>query len=234
MAPGPVRYQSELVEETVLRAVEAQAPEERRRFRARRNPLYEMPDPDERNAAFEALHGEWFLRLRLDRPLHQALAERPRVPAGVAECRVVLARSRKREMADLVACRGRDRPLLVVALCPETLLDAGALQALLRRELLHVADMLDPAFGYERELPATERPEQTERLRERYRAVWAATVEGRLKAEGRLAGVGADCRVQFERRFFALGDQVASTFERWLREPAPTHAAILEFSSSWR
>jgi hypothetical protein len=78
-------------------------------------------------------------------------------------------------------------PTIVVRLRPQSLLDPEGLRTLLRRELLHVADMLDPAFGYLKELPSVERdPAVVNLLRERYRVLWDATIDGRLCREGLL------------------------------------------------
>lgn len=59
-------------------------------------------------------------------------------------------------MRSEVNAPGEAAPTLVVRLRPQSLLDQGALRTLLRRELLHVADMLDPAFGYLKELPSVD------------------------------------------------------------------------------
>ncbi len=55
------------------------------------------------------------------------------------------------------------------------------LLAFLREELLHVSDMLDPAFGYEPDLAdLTGEPAYLQLLRDRYRMLWKTTVQGRL------------------------------------------------------
>ena len=230
-----IRYDARLVEEAVLQAVRGLPKPEQKRFHSRREGLYLHEDPDEREAGFEALHGEWFVCLGLDRPLHRALAERPIVMGGVSECRVTRAHSRRQEMADLV---GREaagaEPVLVVRLRPESFLEHETLLGLLRREVLHVADMLDPAFGYEKRLPASEEgPSYDNILRDRYRAIWATTVDGRLLRQG-LCGeaVREKRRKDFARSFGPLGDQVDVGFESWFEEPHPTHAAMVSYVKS--
>jgi hypothetical protein len=227
-----IRYDARLVEEAVQQAVRGLPKAEQNRFHSRREGLYVHPDPEEREAGFEALHGEWFVCLGLDRPLHSALAERPAVMSGVSECRVTAARSRREEMADLL---GREaagaEPVLVVRLRPESFLDHETLLGLLRREILHVADMLDPDFGYETRLPASEEgPSYDNILRDRYRAVWDTTVDGRLFRQGLCAAtVRERRRKDFARSFGPLGDQVDAGFESWFDEPHPTHAAIVSY-----
>lgn len=230
-----IRYDARLVEEAVQLAVRGLAREDEKRFHSRREALYDHPDPDEREAGFEALHGEWFVCLGLDRPLHRALSERPGVRSGVSECRVTRAHSRQEEMADLL---GREAaglpPVLVVRLRSESFQDEEALLRLLRHEILHVADMLDPAFGYQKELPASEEgPSYDNILRDRYRAVWSATVDGRLVGQGLIGEtMRRKRRKDFARSFGMLGDQVDAAFQSWFQEPHPTHAAIVSYIQS--
>ena len=69
-------------------------------------------------------------------------------PAGAASCPPSPARRRWPMCGQRSARPRKRRPRIVVRLRPQSLLDPEALRTLLRRELLHVADMLDPAFGY--------------------------------------------------------------------------------------
>lgn len=236
-AEPPINYDAGLVEAAVLLAERGQAPAETARFRAERDRIYECRDGDEQEARFEELHGRFFLQIGLDRPLHAALAEHPDILRRVGACHALRADATRDEGADLRddlapdARPGRGLPVLVLRLRPESLLDPERLAPFLRRELQHVADMLDPAFGYERELPAHDAdPARANLLRERYRAVWDATVDGRLSGRhGVEPQALAARRSEFTRAFPALGDDAEQAFERWLGEPSPTHGAIIEF-----
>lgn len=227
-----VDYDASLVEEAVLSSEGRMAPAERSLFRLERDQIYLVREADQRDARFEELHGRWFLRLGLDRPLHQALRERPELRRRACECRVLRTSSAKKEMADLlVAEPGEPAGAILVRLRPESLLDGDALLRLLREELSYVADMLDPEFGYERELPLVEAgPAQQNLFRERYRAVWAATIAGRLARRGLL---GAERRAQrlaeFARSFPELGEAAPQAFERWFEDARPSHRAIASF-----
>lgn len=236
-AQPQISYDAGLVEAAVLLAERGQPPAARARFRAERDRIYECGDGDEKDARFEELHGRFFIQIGLDRPLHAALAENPDILRRVGSCHALRAIARRDEGADLRddlapdARPGRRLPVLVLRLRPESLLNPERLVPFLRRELQHVADMLDPAFGYERELPADDTdPARANLLRERYRVVWEATVEGRLAARhGLEPQARAIRRSAFVGAFPALGDDAEQAFERWLREPSPTHGAILEF-----
>jgi len=238
-SPGPtpefrIAYDAVLVEDSVLLAERRLSAAEAATFRAERDRIYDVDDPDEREARFEELHGRFFLQLGFDRPLHEVLAERPELLLRARGCRILPAVSRQEEMADVraeVGAPAEAAPSIVVRLRPQSLLDPETLGTLLRRELLHVADMLDPAFGYRKELPGVETdPAMVNLLRERYRVLWDATIDGRLCREG-LLGVGARAARLFEfaRAFPMLSDRAETAFAPWFDGPRPTHAAIVAF-----
>ncbi len=229
-----ITYDAFLVEESVLLAERRLPAAEAAAFRAERDRIYEVDGPDEREARFEELHGRFFLRLGLDRPLHEALAERPELLVRARGCRVLPVVSRSEEAADVrreLDAPKAAAPTIVVQLRPPALLDAEALRTLLRRELLHVADMLDPAFGYARELAGGDRdPATLNLLRERYRVVWDASIDGRLCREGFLGSQArVDRRRDFTRAFPLPGERAEAAFAAWFDEPRPTHATIVAF-----
>jgi len=217
-----------LLAERRLSAAEAAA------FRTERDRIYEVDEPDERELRFEELHGRFFLQFGLDRPLHEVLAERCELLLRTRGCRVLPAISRREEMADVRADLGAPvdaAPTIVVRLRPQSLLDGEALRSLLRRELLHVADMLDPAFGYLKELPSVETdPAALNLLRERYRVLWDASIDGRLCREGLLGTRARAARLsEFARAFPMLREETQAAFAPWFDGPRPSHAAIVAF-----
>jgi hypothetical protein len=229
--PYRVAYDAALVEEAVLRAEGRLTAEERGAFRAERDRIYGDADADQRELRFEELHGRWFQWLGLDRPLHRALSEQPELMRGSRACRVLRARARREETADLAEEPGSEGPSIVVRLCPESLLDPDRLAALLRDELAHVADLLDPDFGYRRDLPPAAQGPRGDRLRARYRAVWDATVTGRLSRRGLADPSARDQRLAAFVHAFAAGEaRAAAAFDGWFSCPRPTHAAILAFA----
>jgi hypothetical protein len=229
-----VTYDAGLVEASVLLAERRLSTADAATFRAERDRIYDADEPDEREARFEELHGRFFLQLGLDRPLHEALAYRPEFLLRTRGCRVLPAFSRQEETADLraeVDVPAERTPTIVVRLRPQALLDHEALRTLLHRELLHVADMLDPAFGYIRELPSVETdPAAVNLLLERYRVVWDATIDGRLYREGRLGTWARAARLaEFRGTFPMLKERAETSFAPWFDGPRPSHAAIVAF-----
>jgi hypothetical protein len=159
-------------------------------FHRERERCYEAR-PEEREARFGACFQAWFDRLGLAGALEAALAERPTIADRVAQARISVARRRKEQGVELFVAPPdgvapeRDRRLLHVRVLATVLADRKAALAMLRPELLHVADMLDPEFGYRPELPPAESgPTQDRMLLDRYSALWTASVIGRLATDG--------------------------------------------------
>jgi hypothetical protein len=219
----PPEYEPALVEAAVLAALRG-SPGEAALHRER-DPLYSIADCDERETAFARLHAQWFEGLGLDRPLRGALAERPEIGWECGRAIVARAPSARHEGADLRLAPPA-RPTLLLRLMPETLAAGERAWRLLRRELLHVADMLDPAFGYEPRVGAGA-PLDPGR-QERYRVLWDAYVEGRLvRSGGAPAAAGAEVLREFTRAFPALGAEGVAAFRRFFDGPSCTHADLV-------
>jgi len=226
-----VAYEPVLVERAVLAAVRAGG--SARAFHADRERPYGLRDEEEREAAFAALHARWFERLGLDRPLGVALAERPELGAGSRQCLVARAFAARAEGADLLVAPPA-RPTVLLRIAPETLAERPAALAFFRHELLHIADMLRPDFGYEPRLgPAGARPGASGVGADRYHAAWAAFVAGRLAREGRAAPAGrAESLRGFSRACAGLGPAaMEDAFRRFFDAAQCTHAELVAFAA---
>jgi hypothetical protein len=228
-----VEYEPRLVEAAVLAALGGRRDEPA--FRAERDPLYEVLDAEAREAAFSALHACWFERLALDRPFRETLGERPEIVAHCDRYIVAAARTAGEESADLLVAPDR-RPMVLVRVRPETVAGPDGLRRFLRHELLHIGDMLDPDFGYEPCLPPPARAgTPDDLLRDRYRVLWAAWVDGRLTRLGHVApSVRAERRRDFERAFPEPGEGTPEAFERFFGAPTCTHRELLRFAEEGR
>lgn len=226
-------YAPELIEEAVLLAEPTGTAEDRRTFRRERDRLYEIADIDQREARFRSLHRQWFMRRGLHLVVERIVAERAAdVAARVTDGRVLRALTRREEGADLID-RVRPgsadlKPLLVLRLRPATLLASESLSALLHHELMHVGDMLDPSFGYERALPASDDgPSADNIVRDRYRVLWDVTIDGRLARTGLASdAVRAARRREFAATFSMLGSRCQDVFDEWFDRIQPTHALM--------
>ncbi len=224
-----------LVEKAVRLAVEGERRE--MAYHLEREDAYAVTDPELREATFRSLHRRWFLELGLEEPLREALAEVPAVRDGVARCSVSAASRGSEEGAELYVSSDeglaeRERRLLVLCLLPETLVDRSRLLWLLRRELLHVADMVDPVFGYRPRLPAAAvGPVYDDLLLTRYAVLWSTTVVGRLERRGQAPdGTRDTARTRFLRAFAMLGEKADEIFERLFSGERPSHDELVKLA----
>ena len=231
-----VTYADDVVEEAVLLAERSAPPASASQFRRARNSVYQIADADRKEAEFRDLHRMWFVRFRLQRGVERAIAEWPLLSSRLAVCRVLRAVRPQDEGADLfdraVPARAVDRrPLLVIRLQPSRLLDAVSLRDLLRHELTHVSDMLDPSFGYRRELPASDGGPSADNIaRTRYRVLWDVTIDGRLAREGGAPAHARELRArEFAEAFPMLGARRTELFTYWFEREQPTHDELVEF-----
>ncbi len=230
-------FAPDLVEEAVLLAERTIMPDAST-FRRERNRIYQMADEGERENSFHALHFRYFADLGLYAAVKQALDEHVDVTSRVDMCHVARALTRQDESADLVDelhCRegAVGAPVLLVQLLPTTVVKpAHVVQMLLHHELMHVADILNPAFGYERHLPRSgDGPSGDTMLQDRYRVLWDTTIDGRLVRRGQASAGAREARWRaFAATFGMLGDRCPGAFERWFNEARPTHAEILAFA----
>jgi len=228
-----IRYEPRFIEDALFYALRGH--EREREFQRERNRLYAIADPDERDSAFQKLDQEWFQRLDLAVPIDRAVGEQPLLSRNLARCLVARAPGKKEEGAELFVnpqANGIERAAAGIFLQPQSLLDSTALLALLRHELLHLADMLDPGFGYEPTLPAAEGgPTHDRLLADRYRILWDATIDGRLARRGwARESARAERLLEFSRAFSMFGAETETIFNRFFDAEAPSHAELVAFA----
>lgn len=234
-----LRYDPRLIEEAVFFAQRnAQAAGDLGR---QRNQIYEISDPEERERLFRKLYADWFVRLGLEQPIEQAFGEQPLILSEVKACLIGRATKAADEGAELFVPRDEDShgaPQRTVRLLlrPETLLSRESLLTLLRHELFHITDMLDPAFAYEPALPASEvGPTYDLLLRDRYRTLWDTTINGRMVRRGWLPrSARSQCLSDFAASFPMLADQLENAFARFFDQEPHTHLQLLTFSQDPR
>ena len=230
-----VLYDPHLIEEAVFLTHRdtggpAEIPKERER-------VYKVADPEERERLFGELNRSWFVRLKLAAPIEQALQEQPSIAGHVASCFVVCAAQAKEEGAELfVAPQAHPvriaRRTLRILLRPESLLNPEPLLNFLRRELFHIADMLDPTFNYEPTLPKTEGgPTYDGLITNRYRVLWDITINGRMARRGWISeSIRAEKLSEFLRAFPILGEKGEKVFSRFFDNDHPTHPELAAFA----
>jgi hypothetical protein len=230
-----IRYEPRFIEDSLLFALHGH--EREREFQRERNRLYGIIDPEERERAFQKLDQQWFTRLGLTGPIERALSEEPLLLSKLGCCLVASAPGRRDEGAELFVNGERNGGKILTAcifLRPQSLLDQARLLALLRHELLHIVDMVDPTFDYQPSLPAAEGgPAHDRLLRDRYRILWDATIDGRMLRRGWAPEpIRAERLAQFSRAFPMFGQQAEQLFSHFFDREPHTHGELAAFASN--
>ncbi len=230
-----IEYEQSLVETTVFLAVRSNSTLECELHQAV-DPLYEIPDEELRQRAFEPVFKNFFKQLGFDRLITGLLAERLQI-ADLVDRFVVREAPRKRaQSAELLVqddAEGKERGTrtLVFQICPQSFIDPKRFVPLMRRELLHVADMMDEQFAYHREAFSGD-PSQQNLRRDRYSVLWDVYVEGRLEREKSGAKVEKERLVKAFNRVFATGatDANGCAFDRIFDASSLTHDDLMNWA----
>jgi hypothetical protein len=206
------------------------------RFHAERERVYRVLEPGTREQRFHEVYVAWFREWGLEERWHRIWREMPQL---------------ERQLSYLVICRPRagwepgvelymnreGGPSAVLVLPPERLFEDTRLEAFLRHEFTHLADMLDPEFGYDPDEVTARVPAGLERLvRERYRLLWDITIDGRLAAAGHPVETSRETHAGALARAFPFWSEErrAEVLARlWSREP-PRHAELVAWASDPR
>jgi hypothetical protein len=230
-----IEYEPALMEEAVFLAARGD-PRREAELHTAIDPLYLLDLGTRREQAFTTTYARFFTALRLHRSIEELLNELPLIATCVRQCIVRRADRRKVESAELFVKSDRTRSspseqTLILQICAESLLQPAAFQQVMRRELLHVADMLDPAFAYVPGdlLGGTPRDNL---LRDRYRILWDTYVEGRVrKQEAPPPDVLATLERHVARAFACEQSEGARRIIDYVfRAPALTHRLLLDWT----
>lgn len=222
-----VEFHPALMEEAVWSKMRRHHPAGKE-FDRERAAIYGETDPELRQAAFGRFFASWFRKLELDAPLRTALAESGEMLRTVDRCLVGTGHNSSPGGAELFVA-GTAKSTIVISILPELLCDVDAALRFLRRELTHVADMLDPEFHYEPRLPRQlAGPAHDRALQDRYRVLWNCSIDGRLTRQGRLPEEAREKRlVEFRHYFACLGEPLDACFERMFAGPRPAHTDLV-------
>lgn len=232
-----IEYDPNLVEQSVFLAVRKDHKLSADLHRAT-DPLYEIENKQNRQVRFQEVYITFFLRLGFDEVISRMLAERKIIEESIDQCLVCEATRHKEEVAELYMNSPANSPsentwTLFIKVCPQSFQESSTFTQRLRRELLHVADMLDERFGYRKDTLLGHHPRQN-LLRDRFKVLWDITVEGRLSREG----YGDDQWTQVLRRQLEhvfpkhAGDQYSSVFERIFTAAPLRHKQLLAWAST--
>lgn len=212
-----------------------------RDYHGRVDALYDLPADDEgRDFAFRDVHADFFEGLGFGQAIRGYIEEFPLLRRELDRITFLKTPSRREEGADLFVRLdegggGLHHRTAVVHLLAETFLDTDKLSILLRRELYHISDMVEPAFGYEPDLGNTgESIAQENLIRDRYRVLWHLYIDARLGRAGRAPAASLQQPQSLLRKAFdGLGDQnTKAIFETVSSARSLTHSDLLALAKS--
>lgn len=226
--------QPDLMERAVFEAARRH-PELHSEYQRRFARCYDAPSQTVRDEAFRRLHQEWFEGLGLRARIAECAGAFQHIRAAVK--RIVVAQTLpKGQAAELFGAPGNYT--IALALTLARLLDEHAFRYWAMHEFLHIDDMLDPAFAYDRSANAKFSNTFHDLARDRFAVLWAISVDARLEhGDGIRAGMmlPADAkprrRSELFRVFPCAGDRHEDgLFDRvweFLARQRPTHAELL-------
>ncbi|RIK65759.1 MAG: hypothetical protein DCC65_12200 [Planctomycetota bacterium] len=227
--------QPELMERGVFEAARRD-PDLHSEYQLRFARCYDAPSPNARDEAFRRLHQEWFEGLGLRARIADCAGAFEHIRATVS--RIVVAQTLpKGQAAELYGAPGNFT--IALALSLTRLLEEHAFRYWAMHEFLHIDDMLDPAFAYDRTAAKAQFSNTFHDLaRDRFAVLWAISVDARLEhGTGLRAGIKlpADARPRRRSELFRVfpgtGDRDADgLFDRvWelLARQRPTYADFL-------
>lgn len=231
-AAVPIRFDDRLVEAAVdlqvFRSMRAGDRSWYESYHRLADELYNLPPGPERAESFLHIYRYLFARLRTKERIENALSALPLLQSSISTVQV---RKGDDDAADLLEKGG-----LLLQLRPETLLDDARLSLLLDSELLHVQDLVDPRFGFEKGSLERFPPGRREVVQRRYRLFWNLSVEARLSRAGRRTLVPTEQRrEEFDRLYPSLSPAVRDRiFEAIRTNDSPTHGRLLALASDAR
>lgn len=205
-------------------------------FHQEADALYELP-LNRRDAVFRELYATYFERLGFLVPFRETLREFPAFEERIGAIYLAQVAASADESVDLAPLReGKRKREVGIRIRAEQMLDAPRLESYLRHEWTHVDDLLDPDFRAQERLSWGVRSATEEHLlRDRYRVLWCATVDGRLEQRGKPLGIPKDFRrADFERLYRRLPQEARTrAFDRLWNEGRLSHPDLMILAESF-
>lgn len=222
-----------LKERSVLETLRSRASTDGADFDQQRVACYDLP-PAQRERAFAGLFDDWFQRLGLHAALRSLFLRFPLISARIERAFLSPADRNAEFAAELFGEPGRYT--LAMRVQPATLACDPSFRLAAEHELMHVEDMLDPAFAHDRSLaPVGTNPALANLVRERYAVLWALSIDVRIDAVTPLPSNWWSRRRTELARAFGLTDSASRTFDQCresFRLSRPTHRSLIERAES--
>ena len=232
-----ISYAPDLLEEVINMEIKRREEEGdlklAKEYHSLREPQYELPlDEDEREEAFEEVDKKFFAKLSLDTGIKEVLEEFSMINEDVGLMEIMQAYSRDEENSNISNKHiETGQKAAIIRLRAQCFFDSASQKQVIRHECMHLKDILDDTFGYNRKRFSNNPTEETF-IRDRYRAIWDIYIESRLAKEGKESVLGKDDSFK---EFDAIYSKIPEAhrkaiFERLWERERMTHTEIVELA----
>ena len=239
-----LRFQPALLQEVIDSFVEKTEregdPTYYKEFHELADPIYEKFTLDDRESEFKKLYQYLFGTWGFSDIIRDAFNEYPLVKDKVGIVLVKGVLKEDQEGVDILRKWGSVEHDLArqfeekglkgigIKLIPRRFYDP-ALTRYCRHELMHISDMLDPAFAYDPDTKVGQNPGEETLILHRYRILWSLSVDSRLTAAGKEPMLRKEDRYKEFRSWYRKipAVQLKSVFEGLWQTGFFTHADLI-------
>ena len=243
-----IRFQPALLQEVIDSFIEKTEregdPTYYKEFHELADPIYEKFTLDDREAEFKKLYQYLFGIWGFSDIIRDAFNEFPELKQRVGIVLVKGVLKEDQEGVDVLRKWGSVEHDLAkqfeekglkgvgIKLIPRRFYDP-ALTRYCRHELLHIHDMLDPAFGYDPDTRVGQNPGEETLILHRYRILWNISVDSRLIASGKEPMLQKEDRFKEFRSWYRKipPAQLKSVFEGLWQASYFTHSELVEMAT---
>lgn len=243
-----IRFQPALLQEVIDAFIEKTEregdPTYYKEFHQYADPIYERFSLDDREAEFKKLYQYLFGTWGFADIIRDTFDEFPalRECIGIVLVRGVLKEDQ--EGVDILRKWGSVEQELArqfeekglkgvgIKLLPRRFYDP-ALTRYCRHELMHIADMLDPIFGYDPDTKVGQNPGEETLILHRYRVLWCLNIDSRLQMVGKESMLNKEDRFKEFRSWYRKipVTQLRSVFEGLWQTESLTHSELVEMAT---
>lgn len=243
-----IRFQPALLQEVIDSFVEKTEregdPTYYKEFHQHADPIYERFSLDDREAEFKKLYQYLFGIWGFSDIIRDAFEEFPALKARIGIVLIKGVLKEDQEGVDILRKWGSVEHDLAkqfeekglkgvgIKLIPRRFYDP-ALTRYCRHELMHIADMLTPEFGYDPDTKVGQNPGEETLILQRYRVLWCLNIDSRLQAAGKESMLSKEDRFKEFRSWYRKipPTQLKSVFEGLWQTEAMTHSELVEMAT---
>lgn len=243
-----IRFQPALLQEVIDSFIEKTEregdPTYYKEFHEYADPIYEKFTLEDREAEFKKLYQYLFGTWGFSDIIRDSFNEYPLLKEKVGIVLVKGVLKEDQEGVDILRKWGSVEKELAkefeergmkgvgIKLIPRRFYDP-ALTRYCRHELMHVSDMIDPAFGYDPDTKVGQNPGEETLILQRYRVLWSLSVDSRLVAAGKEPMLSKEDRFKEFRSWYRKipPPQLKSVFEGLWQTSYFTHSELIEMAT---